>query len=120
MWDDNLPRSILHFILRCKLNLLDEMNMEEAANMICPENNADDGDEALANFDHENIDHIITPNDGEVVYETDLLDSDFSGLGKGDCTCDWINNKEILPMAIVNGYTEEYYTSRPSNITNEN
>ena len=120
MWDDNFPRSILNSILRCKLNILDEIDMEEAADMVCPETNAADGDEALAKFDHENMYHIFTPNNGEVVYETDLLDSDLSGLDKGDCTFDWSNNKDISLMDALNDYTKEYYTSRQSNITNEN
>ena len=120
MWDDNFPRSILYSIMRCKSNLLDEMNMEEATNMVCTETNADDGDESLANFDPEGVDHIVTPDDGEAVYETHLLDSDFFGLDKGDCTHDWINNKDISLMAVLNDYNKEYYTSRQSNITNEN
>ena len=47
MWNENFPRSILHSILRCKLNLLDEIDMEEAADMVCPETNTDDGGEAV-------------------------------------------------------------------------
>ena len=49
-----------------------------------------------------NIDHIVTPNDEDVEYETDLLDSNLSGLDKGDCTYDWINNKDISLMAVLN------------------
>ena len=93
------------------------MNTEESADMMCPQTNADDRGEALTNFDHENIDHIGTPNDEEVVYETDLLDSDLSGLEKGDCTHDWSNNKDISLMVVLNDHTKEYYTSRQSKIT---
>ena len=53
MCDDNFPWSILYSILRCTLNLLDEMDMEEAADIVFPETSADNRDETLANFDHE-------------------------------------------------------------------
>ena len=73
MWDEIFPRSILYSILSCKLNLLDEMDMEEAADVVCPETNTND--EAVVDFDHDNIDHVVTLNDEDIVYETDLLDS---------------------------------------------
>ena len=93
--------------------------MEEAADIVYPETNADDGDEVVANFDLENIDHIVTPNDEAVEYETDFLDSDLSGLDTGDCNYNWNSKKDISLMAVLNDYTKEYYTSRQSKYTNE-
>ena len=61
MWDTYFPRSILHSILKCRLNLSLDVDIDEAFDMICTENNANEDYEDVTNYVADNIDHILTP-----------------------------------------------------------
>ena len=108
MWDTKFPRLILHSILKFRLNLSLDADIDEIFNMVCPENNVNEDDEDVPNYVTNNLDHIVTPVCEYDEHITDLAESDLCGSDTCKATYNWINNKYILLMGALNEYKKEY------------
>ena len=105
MWNTDILKSILLSILKYKMKISSDVDMDKRSDMMEPDNETNKYKIGIPNYIEDVLDGLVTPASEYDEYTTDLLDEDLINIDTGNEGYNWIMNIDLILMVVLNNKT---------------